>query len=65
MSEQRDRAQLDDVAGSDFAPEQLAEIVGKRDFGMIGRNLQTIDLGQRAERRCRRNKKIAKQPRIG
>ena len=49
VSEQSDGSQLDDIASFYPAPKLLAEIVRKADLGMIGCNLQYIDLGERAK----------------
>ena len=65
MREQRDRAQLDDIAGLHATPKLLAEIVGERHFGVIGSDLQAVDFGQRTERRRSGHEEVAKQPRIG
>ena len=65
MSEQRDRAELDDVAFLGRTAEIFSEEVGQHYFGMVGGDLQAVDFGQRAERRGPRHEEIAEQPGVG
>src|SRR5207344_290898 len=59
MRHQRDRPKLHHVALLRPAPAFLDEVIGERHLGVLGRDHETIDLGERAERHVARYEEVA------